>query len=152
GIGMTLAILDVNFFSILPAELLEALLKYNYALANIGIAFSDRHQNAKAPHPIGLLCPCGEWPRCHCAAQKCDELAPLHVSPQGPRLMRGLKASTLRPRCPLWVKSRHMQCKRSCPLYPQKRTCALQLEMSALGQKRTSIVVVIRAGCPEACH
>src|SRR5262249_15711613 len=27
--------------------------------------------------------------------------------------------------------------KRSCPLYPQKRTCAVELEMSALGQKRT---------------
>src|SRR5262249_29797980 len=27
--------------------------------------------------------------------------------------------------------------KRSCLLYPQKRTCAVQLGMSALGQKRT---------------
>ena len=27
--------------------------------------------------------------------------------------------------CPLWVKSRHVQRKRSCPLYPQKRTCAV---------------------------
>src|SRR5262249_45380816 len=26
---------------------------------------------------------------------------------------------------------------RSCPLCPQKRTCAVQLRMSALGQKRT---------------
>src|SRR5262245_63913043 len=26
----------------------------------------------------------------------------------------------------------------SCPLYPQKRTCAVQLGMSALGHKRTS--------------
>src|SRR5262249_9611469 len=25
-----------------------------------------------------------------------------------------------------------------CPLYPQKRTCAVQKEISALGQKRTS--------------
>ena len=24
--------------------------------------------------------------------------------------------------CPLWVKSRHVQRKTSCPLYPQKRT------------------------------
>jgi hypothetical protein len=28
--------------------------------------------------------------------------------------------------------------KRSCPLYPQKRTCAVQLGMSVLGQKRIS--------------
>ena len=27
--------------------------------------------------------------------------------------------------------------KRSCPLYPRKRTCAVQPGMSALGQKRT---------------
>jgi hypothetical protein len=27
--------------------------------------------------------------------------------------------------------------KRSCPLYPQERTCAVQLGRSALGQKRT---------------
>jgi hypothetical protein len=27
--------------------------------------------------------------------------------------------------------------KRSCPLYPQKRTCAVQTVMSDLGQKRT---------------
>src|SRR5215472_16372320 len=37
----------------------------------------------------------------------------------------------------LWVQSRHVQCKSLCPLYPQKRTCAVQPEMSALGQKRT---------------
>src|SRR5262245_23239574 len=27
--------------------------------------------------------------------------------------------------------------RRPCPLYPQERTCAVQLGMSALGQKRT---------------
>ena len=45
----------------------------------------------------------------------------------------GFKPSTLRrsgergnvqARCPLWVKSRHSQCKRACPLYPRKRTFA----------------------------
>jgi hypothetical protein len=34
--------------------------------------------------------------------------------------------------CPLWVRSRHVHCKQSCPLYPQKQTCAVQLGMSAL--------------------
>src|SRR5215472_19230649 len=44
----------------------------------------------------------------------------------------------LRPgQCPLWVISRHVHCKRPCPLYPRKRTCAVQLEMSALGHKQT---------------
>jgi hypothetical protein len=26
--------------------------------------------------------------------------------------------------CPLWVKSRHSRCNKSCPLYPRKRTLA----------------------------
>jgi len=39
--------------------------------------------------------------------------------------------------CPLWVKSRHMQCTTACPLYTRKRTFAVQLGMFALGQKRT---------------
>ena len=43
-----------------------------------------------------------------------------------------------RSQCPLWVKSRHVQCKTPCPLYPRKQTCAVQLGMSALAQKRTS--------------
>ena len=40
-----------------------------------------------------------------------------------------LSASQIRsstpPRCPLWVISGHLQCKTACPLYPQKRTCAV---------------------------
>jgi len=28
-----------------------------------------------------------------------------------------------RHQCPLWVKSRHVQCKSACPLYPRKGTC-----------------------------
>ena len=44
-------------------------------------------------------------------------------------------------RCPLWVKSRHVQRKRSCPLYPRKRTFAVQFGMSAKCQKRTSTLV-----------
>src|SRR5262249_40363711 len=39
--------------------------------------------------------------------------------------------------CPLWVRSGHLQGKKVCPHYPQKRTCAVQLGMSALDQKRT---------------
>src|SRR6476659_4984295 len=42
--------------------------------------------------------------------------------------------------CPLWVISGLMQCKTACPLYPRKRTCAVQLGMSAKCQKRTSTV------------
>src|SRR5262249_53248344 len=38
----------------------------------------------------------------------------------------GLPTANPAAPCPLWVKSRHMQCKKSCPLYPRKRTCAVQ--------------------------
>ena len=43
-------------------------------------------------------------------------------------------ASGNQGRCPLWVISRHVRRNKSCPLYPQKRTCAVQLGMSALCQ------------------
>ena len=51
------------------------------------------------------------------------------ISPPVRRATLNLKASTLRSQCPLWVKSRHVQCKRPCPLYPQKRTCAVHLDV-----------------------
>jgi hypothetical protein len=43
--------------------------------------------------------------------------------------------------CPLWVISGHFALQLSCPLYPRKRTCAAQLGMSAMGQKRTSVLL-----------
>ena len=39
--------------------------------------------------------------------------------------------------CPLWVKSRHCLMFGACPLYPQKRTSAAQVVMSAKCQERT---------------
>jgi hypothetical protein len=51
--------------------------------------------------------------------------------------MQGLKASTLRLYCPLWVKNGHGGFNLRCPLCPQKRTLEHTLRMSALGQKRT---------------
>ena len=32
-------------------------------------------------------------------------------------------------RCPLWVISGHLQCKKACPLYPRKRTCAVHRDV-----------------------
>src|SRR5262245_38267872 len=37
-------------------------------------------------------------------------------------------------RCQLRVTSRHLRCKKACPLYPEKQTSAVQNEMSAKGQ------------------
>ena len=54
------------------------------------------------------------------------------------RLLRGtVTPSNSGARRPLWVISGHLHCNGSCPLYPQKRTCAAQLTMSAMGQRRT---------------
>jgi hypothetical protein len=54
---------------------------------------------------------------------------------------------------PLWVKSGHSHRKKACPLYPRKRTCAVQLGMSALGQKRTCGLMgryrAVRTSCLE---
>src|SRR5262245_16780644 len=40
-------------------------------------------------------------------------------------------------RCPLWVKSRHVRCTSSCPLYYRKRHQMRHMEMSVLGHKQT---------------
>jgi len=37
---------------------------------------------------------------------------------------------------------------RSCLLYPQKQTCAVQWPMSAMGQKRTFVRATIRGRVP----
>jgi len=42
-----------------------------------------------------------------------------------------------RAQCPLWVKSRHVQCTTSCLLYPRKRHQLRHNGMSTKGQKRT---------------
>src|SRR5262245_48454967 len=39
--------------------------------------------------------------------------------------------------CPLWIKQTFAPRQKVCPLYPRKRTCAVQRLMSAKGQKRT---------------
>ena len=42
--------------------------------------------------------------------------------------MQSLKASTLRPPCPLWVISGHFAMRKRCLLYPESSHSALQLE------------------------
>src|SRR5262249_36782951 len=103
------------------------------------IVFREIHEHADAPHPLRLL-----RPRC-----KRPRRRPAENLMNSRRLIVAPGAST-RDRinfhvyseavvgCPLWVKSGLMQCNKACPLYPRKRTCAMQRGMSALGQKRTS--------------
>src|SRR5262245_16562797 len=56
----------------------------------------------------------------------------------GPVLGRGVS----RLECPLWVRSRHMQRKKPCPLYPRKQRQMRRVGMSALAQ----------SGHVEACR
>jgi hypothetical protein len=65
--------------------------EYGDALLNIGIAFGDRHQDAKPPHTIWLLCPRQQRARGRRTADKSDELATSHVP-----LMQCFKPSILR--------------------------------------------------------
>jgi len=50
-------------------------------------------------------------------------------------LANSLEETTGDVECPLWVKSRHIQCTTPCPLYPRKRTPERPGGMSAKGQK-----------------
>src|SRR5262249_308759 len=78
-ICVTPPIIDADVVPIPPAEVLKLLLKYDDALANISIAFSDRHQDSQAAHSVGrLLRARREGPSGRRAAEKRNELAPSH--------------------------------------------------------------------------
>jgi hypothetical protein len=77
-IGITPAIVNSNIAAIVPAEFLKALLKYGDARTSICIAFGNRHQHTHAANSFRLLSARRERPRSRCAAEQCDELAPLH--------------------------------------------------------------------------
>ena len=107
-------------------------------------SFSSRAKNhAYAPHPLWLLRPCCERRRDRRTAKKRDELAPSHCLPRGSGLVIvaaqtcGGNAPGARQKHDLMSalgQSRHLQCKRSCPLYPRKRILAAHKSMSALSK------------------
>src|SRR5262249_21926156 len=97
----------------------------------------------KGPQPRATLDCCEYADSGHAAADAATILMNSRRLIAAPRLQLGNRTGkdqcTERGhRCLLWVKSRHLRRKKSCPLYPRKRTCAVQLGTSALGQKRTS--------------
>src|SRR5262249_47803589 len=57
------------------------------------------------------------------------------ASPRGFSLLRGMRPLE----CPLWVKSRHLQCKTACPLYPPKAAKFARLAQEADASKATAI-------------
>src|SRR5262245_58079868 len=67
-----------EYFDRLSSRALEAVRGKCRCLADIGIAFGDRHQNTKPPNPVWLLRVSGQRPCCRRTAQNFDELAPPH--------------------------------------------------------------------------
>jgi len=95
---------------------------YANTIGTVRVACSSG-QHADAPRSLGLLRPCPERPRCRRTDENCDELAPPHVAPV--KNTPDAKLALATPRCPLWVRSGHLQCKTAYPLYPQERTFAV---------------------------
>jgi len=67
----------------------------------------------------------------------------LHHVELRPRSLRYYTTERPQRLCRKQTQRRHSRAKypvlsAACPLYPRKRTCAVQLGMSALGQQRTS--------------
>ena len=82
NVGSGPARVDPDVAALRPPELLEFLPErrddrpcFRDVLGKVA------HQHPDAPHALVLLRPRRERPRRHRAAKKCDELAPLHVSP-----------------------------------------------------------------------
>jgi hypothetical protein len=105
-----------------PARLLQSLQECPDPGLKIRIVRGYVKEHANAPNALGMLPPRRERPCCR-AAEKRDELAPSHCLPrdlgQGivatlGNALKGVRHET--GRCPLWVKSRHLQCKQRCPL------------------------------------
>src|SRR5262249_33646818 len=91
------------------------------------------HQYGNAPHRVGLRVRYQRASRR--AGEDSDEFAPSHRLPRDLRQAIGSCPSTtsLGLQRPLWVRSRHLRRKRSCPLYTPKRTFRLALGMSTKG-------------------
>src|SRR5262245_36400851 len=117
--GRCEANLRAEIATIGPAKSLHFIFEYRKALLCLGVVFSKAHQDRYAADPLGLRA-CCEGPSNGYTANKLDERAALHAIPFAQKTSYRIKLVCLRAGpCPLWVKSRHMRCKKRCPLYPQ---------------------------------
>jgi hypothetical protein len=80
AITISPAIIDLQVFALSPPKFLQRLFQRLRAGSSFWVTLGILHENADAPHPIRLLRACGKWPRRR-AAEKRDELAPLHLPP-----------------------------------------------------------------------
>src|SRR5262245_32792186 len=78
GIAAGPTIVDLDIASFDPAQALQALRQRCDIGLRLWIALGVSHQDADAPHPLGLFRPCLERPCGRRAAEQCDELVPSH--------------------------------------------------------------------------
>src|SRR5262245_1146216 len=100
-------------------QLLERSLQHCRMLLTLGIIGRASHQHTDPAHPHARLCSRHKRPSNRCAAEKPDEIAPLHV----PSVRTTPYCNALAfcdPQCPLWVKSRHVR-RKTASLCPLKR-------------------------------
>src|SRR6266487_1772802 len=69
---------DAQVLSLAPTERLQALPKGRRARLSFWIILRIVHQHCDPAHPVGLLRACRERPQDRRAAEKSDELSPLH--------------------------------------------------------------------------
>src|SRR5215467_10773278 len=78
GIGRGPADIELYVAADAPACFLQSLLKCPHASLILSIIRNGGHEYADAPHALALLRARRERPRCRCAAEQRDELAPPH--------------------------------------------------------------------------
>ena len=81
GIGRGPVGVDAHVVADGPTQLRQRLQERPDPGLKFRIVCGCRQQHADAPHPLALLRASDEWPRDCRAAEKCDELAPLQMSP-----------------------------------------------------------------------
>src|SRR5262249_42600620 len=126
--------LELAVFS--PAQLCERTPERCQPRLRSPIALRIAHQHADQPRPVRLLRSRFERPRGGRASNYLYEIAPSHCLPSGLGPLHFVITEVIhykrnggrpsfcvetivRTECPLWVKSRYVQCTSQCPLYPQ---------------------------------
>src|SRR5262249_40540286 len=79
GIAAGPAIVDLDIASFNPAQVLQAFQQRCDIGLSFRISLGVSHEDADAPHPLGLRRPRGERPCGRRAAEQCDEVAPFHL-------------------------------------------------------------------------
>jgi hypothetical protein len=141
GLTARQAMFDLQVSANRPPQLLEALLKQRCSYLCLRIVGCEWDEHADASHALALLCMSGERPDHYCAAEKCDEVAPLHMHVVKDRaLCSGLRLALDDVNVRFGSKADIRAAKSHVRFTPKKRHQLRHKEMSALGHKRTHAV------------